>query len=181
MKQTNRRRNPGFTLAELLVSVSIIALISSTTVAGFANVLRRARDVKRLADMEAIQTALEGYKADHGEYPPNDDNDCAGWDTTSDGLFIPRLVSEGYLDNSFQDPLNSTGACAGHGSEGFNYFYYRYPPGLYNCSNNFNNYYVLGIGDLETTGRPSPVSPGWACSGRDWEATLEWATGQYEG
>ena len=72
----------GFTLAELLISVSIIALITSSTVAGFANVLRRARDTKRLADMEAIHTALDSYYADKGHYPGSADG------ITQCGLFI---------------------------------------------------------------------------------------------
>jgi len=30
---------------------------------------------------------------------------------------------------------------------------------------------------METSGRPHSDSPGWSCSGRDWQTEFDWVTG----
>lgn len=52
--------NPqGFTLVELLVVISIIAILSVIGVTVFGSVQKNARDARRRADIDAIQKALE--------------------------------------------------------------------------------------------------------------------------
>lgn len=53
-------KNPqGFTLVELLVVVSIIAILSVIGIAVFGNVQRGARDARRKADIDSIANAME--------------------------------------------------------------------------------------------------------------------------
>ncbi len=53
-------RNPqGFTLVELMVVVSIIAILSVIGIVLFTGAQKNARDVKRRADIQAISTAME--------------------------------------------------------------------------------------------------------------------------
>ena len=60
----------GFTLIELLVVIAIIGLLSSIVMASLNTARERARDVRRLADIRQIQTALELYaNANGGAYP----------------------------------------------------------------------------------------------------------------
>lgn len=59
----------GFTLLEILVVITIIALISSIGYASYVNSLRKSRDGKRKTDIEQIRSALEIYKSDNGNYP----------------------------------------------------------------------------------------------------------------
>ncbi len=62
----------GFTLVELLVVISIIALLSSVVVASLNSARAKARDARRIADMRQIQTALEFFYDSYGRYPrPN--------------------------------------------------------------------------------------------------------------
>lgn len=59
----------GFTLIELLVAVSIIGILSSFLLANFVGVRQRARDGVRKSDLRQIQSALELYRSDQGNYP----------------------------------------------------------------------------------------------------------------
>lgn len=59
----------GFTLIEILVSVSIIALLTSLGVTNFMVANKKARDGKRQSDLEQIRAALEIYRSDQRIYP----------------------------------------------------------------------------------------------------------------
>ena len=59
----------GFTLTELLVVVAIIGLLSSIVLASLNSARLKARDVKRLASIRQIQTAVEMYYDTNGTYP----------------------------------------------------------------------------------------------------------------
>ena len=59
----------GFTLVELLVVISIIALLSTIAIVSLGSARAKARDTARIADMKQLATALEQYYADNGGYP----------------------------------------------------------------------------------------------------------------
>lgn len=59
----------GFTLVELLITISIIGILSSITYFSVGNIRQMARDSKRLADMKQLQTALEIYFNQTNGYP----------------------------------------------------------------------------------------------------------------
>lgn len=62
-------RKNGFTFVELLVVVTIIAVLSGVGIASFSSTNKEARDAKRKADLEAIRSALEICRAENGAYP----------------------------------------------------------------------------------------------------------------
>ncbi len=63
-------RTNAFTLIELLIVVSLIALLATLVFLSLSSVTVRARDQKRLADIRNIQAALEFYRqANLGRYP----------------------------------------------------------------------------------------------------------------
>jgi prepilin-type N-terminal cleavage/methylation domain-containing protein len=64
-----KRASFGYTLIEILVVMSIIAILTAISIASYTNVQQRGRDGKRLADIKTIQQALERYYADNGHYP----------------------------------------------------------------------------------------------------------------
>lgn len=59
----------GFTLIELLVVIAIIGILSTLSVVALNNARQKARDAKRVADIKQMQTALELFYNDAGEYP----------------------------------------------------------------------------------------------------------------
>jgi len=65
----NTKHKPGFTLIEVLVAATIIALLTSIGVVSYQAANRQARDAKRKADLEQIRAALQIYRGDCGTYP----------------------------------------------------------------------------------------------------------------
>lgn len=63
----------GFTLIELLVVIAIIGLLSTLAVVALNTARTKSRDAKRISDVKQIQTALELYYADKGNYPTQAD------------------------------------------------------------------------------------------------------------
>ncbi len=58
----------GFTLIEMLVVVAIIGLLSSVVVVGLSGARQKARDAKRLADIQQIMNSAE-IQFSTGGYP----------------------------------------------------------------------------------------------------------------
>ncbi len=66
----------AFTLIELLIVVTIVALLFALTVGGFSYAQRSAARSKTAATLKAVQSALERYNTEFGEYPePNNPGD----------------------------------------------------------------------------------------------------------
>ena len=51
----------GFTLLELLVVISIIAILVTVGLTSFSTAQRKGRDAKRKSDVKEVQSALEQY------------------------------------------------------------------------------------------------------------------------
>lgn len=131
----------GFTLVELLVVVSIIALLSTVTISSLNSARARARDAQRELDIKTIQTALESYYISNGVYPQTSNvySYEAGWQNTFGaalGINIPV------------DPINESSLPAHSG--GYNYRYFAHSNPVY-CSGqsyflNFNKETSSGDG-----------------------------------
>lgn len=165
----------GFTLIELLVVISIIGTLSTVALTSLNGARAKARDAKRLSDVEQIVIALDMYYSDHGNYPHPVSAD-GSWETSfEDGAdFLDALKDQGYFPNGVPvDPVNGSGKY---------YSYYVYGPGDGSCPLASGEFYVLGIKDLEASVRPYPRSPGWKCDPlvRDWQTEFDWVTGKFE-
>src|SRR6185436_15164984 len=65
------KNQKGFNLIELLVVVSIIALLSSALFAGLSRAREFAQDIARVKTAQAIRDAVELYNLENGYYPSN--------------------------------------------------------------------------------------------------------------
>lgn len=66
----------AFTLIELLIVVTVIAMLFALTVGGFSYAQRFAARSKTTTTLKAVQSALERYNTEFGEYPePNNPGD----------------------------------------------------------------------------------------------------------
>jgi len=164
--------NKGFTLIELLVVIAIIALLSSVITTSLNSARKKGRDARRLADMTEIQNALQLYYDKYGRYPYSDYDGCGGWDVGNRNLPLLNNRLNGIMDNPPEDMIPSD-TCSG-------YRYYRYGAGAYGCDPAKGAFYVLGVTDMETSGKPHPKSPGWSCPNRNWQNEFDWVTGGFE-
>ena len=62
------KKNKGFTLFELLVSISIIGILTALASVAFSGAQKKARDARRVQDIKAIQTAAEQYYSQSATY-----------------------------------------------------------------------------------------------------------------
>lgn len=70
-KFLNFRSRKGFTLIELLVVIAILSILITGIIVLIdpPAQLRKARDASRKSDLRQIQSALEMYRSDQGDYP----------------------------------------------------------------------------------------------------------------
>lgn len=92
-------KTKGFTLIELLVVFSLIGIIIGISLVAFASTRKVARDGKRKADLEQIRSALEMYRSDVGNYPPNSQFEFGGSLTHGQDIYMEEIPN---------DPLSPT-------------------------------------------------------------------------
>lgn len=66
---TSNRRVLGFTLAEMMIVISIIVVLAALTLGGYNYAMRGSKRRTTEATMTAIISTLEQYKDQFGEYP----------------------------------------------------------------------------------------------------------------
>jgi prepilin-type N-terminal cleavage/methylation domain-containing protein len=62
----------SFTLIELLTVIAIIAILAALTLSAASAVMNKGRRSRAASEIQAMSTALEGYKTDNGIYPQGD-------------------------------------------------------------------------------------------------------------
>jgi prepilin-type N-terminal cleavage/methylation domain-containing protein len=69
----NRQPNTryGFSLVEILVAITVIAILGGMLMAGLFPVLRRAREAATFTELKQIETSIENFKTKYGFYPPS--------------------------------------------------------------------------------------------------------------
>lgn len=157
----------AFTLLELVLMLSILAVLSGVLLARVTGRRAAARDAQRVQDVHEIQQAIERFHALHGRYPaPKRNAACGGWDVSFDGDLIPELVLEGFLDEAPADPFDD---------ETYHYRYLVYEEGAYECVG--GPFYVLGAKNLETDEVGPGPGAGFRCEARDWGHEFAYVTG----
>lgn len=104
------QKSRGFTLIELLVVISIIGLLSSIVLASLNSARIKARDTRRMADLEQIRTALELYYDSNGYYPQSGCGwDCNDYRYSYNPASWAALAADlrPYLSSLPVDPINS--------------------------------------------------------------------------
>lgn len=102
LKFRQQAKTRGFTLMEILVSISIIAVLVAIGIVSYSSINQRSRDARRKSDVEQLRAALELYRSENGYYP-----------NVGSGAFVPisylsaTLVDEGYMPDLPNDPQDN--------------------------------------------------------------------------
>jgi general secretion pathway protein G len=90
----------GFTLIELLVVIAIIGILASIILASLGSSQLKARDARRISDIDSYQKALALYLITSGSYPVSTAT------TTLDGTdaVSAALITAGGIDVAPKDP-----------------------------------------------------------------------------
>lgn len=134
------QQNKGFTLIELLVVIGIIGILAALVLQTAGYVQKKAATSKAEAEIAALATAIENYKADNGDYPEG----AAGDNSALAAALMPlkgkvyfeipkRMMSESGGIVSLMDPFG----------EPYNYVY----PGVQNGTNFFDLWSTCGGSD----------------------------------
>jgi general secretion pathway protein G len=86
---TNRRKNAGFTLVELMIVMAIIMVLAVVAVPSYVAAMRSAREAALKEDLHVLRNAIDSYTADKQKAPQE----------------LQDLVQEGYLRTIPEDPM----------------------------------------------------------------------------
>ena len=86
------KRQRGFTLVELLVVLSLIALLAAMAMVQYKNAIVRSQESVLKNNLWKMRDAIDQYYADKGKYPAS----------------LDALVSDGYLRGIPEDPITKS-------------------------------------------------------------------------
>ncbi len=131
----------GYTLIEIIVVIAIIGFIVATAMYAFNYSRARARDAKRMADIQTIKKAIELFYDENDRFPDNANDgisDSGEFFGVGNGIDI-KLGP--FLQNVPQDPRHDG-----------NIYFYAYDPSHLGCEP------VLSINNFETTAAENEFS-----------------------
>lgn len=110
-----REMKSGFTLFELLVSISIIGILTALASVAFSGAQKKARDARRMQDMKAVQTAAEQYYSQSANYNypiTNSGSWVSGTGSTIIALLPSDPKSTGWTAYSYTQTTSDYCICA---------------------------------------------------------------------
>lgn len=94
----------GFTLLELIIVIGLISILLTISANLYSYSQKKSRDARRKTDLENIRIALESYRSNNNNYPPQNTittsmaDDCGNNGSLSD-------TNSTYLNKIPEDPL----------------------------------------------------------------------------
>ncbi|MFH0803442.1 MAG: type II secretion system major pseudopilin GspG [bacterium] len=96
------RRNTGFTLIEIIIVVTILAILAGLIIPRYVGRVEEARKVKAVIQIREMMKALELYRLDNGKYPSTEQGlQALAEQPTSEPL---PLKWRQYMDKIPKDP-----------------------------------------------------------------------------
>lgn len=98
-----KSRSTGFSLVELLVVITIIAILSVVAYTALGGQTEKARNARRQSDLSTIQSALEIYFIEHNNKYPEflDDNKATSVDKDLVPKYMPKMAKDPSNDNPY--------------------------------------------------------------------------------
>lgn len=90
----------GFTLVELMVVITVIAILMTIAIVSFTRIQKQSRDTKRKADIRTLETALQAYYTEFQVYPVST--------TAAPASSVLTALAPNYIPSIPTAPLGST-------------------------------------------------------------------------
>jgi prepilin-type N-terminal cleavage/methylation domain-containing protein len=125
----------GFTLVEILIVLIVISILAALVIVSYGNVQAKARDTRRMSDLQNIAEAIGTYRAKFGNDVTTGCGDTGignGWfnkQTPPYKSILACLTEKGYLTTNFIDPFNCTTTTDGAPCSRQGYAYMKYTSG----------------------------------------------------
>lgn len=101
----------GFTIVELLIVIVVIGILATLVIVTFTGIQQKGRNSQRQTDINAIDSHVEAFYAQHGFYPT-----LADLQDTAPSGFVPTFM-KGLDPEALRDPKQAStgtiGATAG--------------------------------------------------------------------
>ena len=107
------KRKNGFTLFELLVSISIVGILSALAIVSFSSAQKKGRDSRRIQDMSLLQKAAEQYYMLAGSNYPTTGQwgaSAAGVSWTANGQTVLEAFPKDPKGIGYTQPTTQTAA-----------------------------------------------------------------------
>ena len=101
------KKQKSFTLIELLVVIAIIGILAAIALPSLSNVRAKARDARRVTDLDQLAKAMELYFSDNNRYPIWESGclETPGNPLISTTTSPPAFFSAQYMKTIPKDPL----------------------------------------------------------------------------
>ncbi len=117
----------GFTLIELIVTMTVVAILTTIAMISFGGTNKRARDGRRSSDLQKVAIALEMSRQVGGTYPPASAGQAPGlitgeylqkWPDDPKGYtyYYTRPTNYTYTLTAYMEDLGSTNGTGNYGN-----------------------------------------------------------------
>ncbi|HEU4677615.1 MAG TPA: type II secretion system protein [Candidatus Paceibacterota bacterium] len=98
-----RAKTGGWTMAEMIIVIAVIALLASVVIPNLVGSKGHARDTSRISDLKQIQLAFRTWRDDYSTstYPV-----YASGDVIGDGVGVETVFAP-YVGGTIKDPIDS--------------------------------------------------------------------------
>ena len=100
-----RFKKKSFSLIEVIIVITIIAILAAVILAYMGQSKKVARDTTRIAQLNQLKTTLVWYYTNLKEYPKSEHPVCIEKDKESGGSIFQILIDNNYLSDIPKDPL----------------------------------------------------------------------------
>jgi len=121
-----KNKNKGFTIVELLIVIVVIGILATLVIVTFTGIQQKGRNSQRQTDINAVDSQVEAFYAQHGFYPTQADLATAS--------FVTKYL-KGLDPESLRDPKQATGGTIGTTVSSSQYSYVALNSGGTGCTN----------------------------------------------
>lgn len=107
----NLMKKNGFTLIELLIVITILSVLATIGFVVYFGITPKARDTRRIGDLNKLAIALELYYQDNGQFMDGtlgSEGNCSGSDTGAFNTLIANYITD---NDVLKDPQTKSPYC----------------------------------------------------------------------